>query len=150
MADRKTPPPADDGWRDIHLDDIIKGVGTFISLVSDVVEAVNNNRGTRARPLGRNEQPAPARLSAGSALAGMRDPIVDLFDEDEEIILVVEWPYVDEGPIKVELQDDVLALTIAGERPYTAELLLPGAVDAATLRQTYHNGMTEVRLRRAS
>jgi HSP20 family molecular chaperone IbpA len=149
MADRKAPAPPDDGWRDIHLEDILKGVGTFITLVSDVVEAVNNTRGTRARSIGRAEQPAPARLSAGSALAGMRDPIVDLFDEDEEIILIVEWPYVDEGPIRVELQDDVLSLTIAGERPYTAELLLPSAVDATTLRQTYHNGMTEVRLRRA-
>jgi HSP20 family molecular chaperone IbpA len=152
MSDRRELPPNDDGWRDIHLEDILKGVGTFITLVSDVVEtvgsAVNQSRRDPSRPLAQAASSAPARLGAGSLLAGMRDPIVDLFDEGAEIVLVVEWPYVDQAPIQIDVEDDVLSLTIGGDRPYTTDILLPGVVDAATLERTCRNGITEVRFRR--
>jgi HSP20 family molecular chaperone IbpA len=152
MSDRRELTPNDDGWRDIHLDDIVKGVSTFITLLSGVVEtvssSVNQSRRDPSRPLAPTAPSAPARLGAGSLVAGMRDPIVDLFDEGAQIVLVVEWPYVDEAPIQIDLQDDVLSLSIGGDRPYATEILLPGMVDAATLERTCRNGITEVRLQR--
>jgi HSP20 family molecular chaperone IbpA len=152
MSDRREHTPNDDGWRDIHLDDILKGVSTFITLVSGVVEtvgsAVNQSRRDPSRPLAPAAPSAPTRLGAGSLVAGTRDPIVDLFDEGAEIVLVVEWPYVDQAPIQIDLQDDVLSLTIGGDRPYRTDVLLPGMVDATTLERACRNGITEVRLRR--
>jgi HSP20 family molecular chaperone IbpA len=151
MPEPDRRPPDEQEWRDIHLDDIIRGVGSFISLVSSVVESVETAVGTgRSHELrAPATQTAPARIGAGAALAGVRDPLVDLFDEGDEIVVVVEWPYVDEGQLQVEVQDDVLSLTIGGEWPYSTDLLLPGSVEAASMRQIYRNGLTEVRLRRA-
>ena len=152
MSDRRDRTPNDDGWRDIHLDDILKGVSTFITLVSGVVEtvgsSVNQSRRDPSRPLAPPTASAPARLGAGSHVAGMRDPIVDLFEEGAQIVLVVEWPYVDEAPIQIDLQDDVLSLMIDGDRPYTTEILLPGMVDATIVERMCRNGITEVRLQR--
>jgi HSP20 family molecular chaperone IbpA len=135
MPDRREPSPNDDGWRDIHLDDIVKGVSTFITLVSGVVETVgstvNQSRRDPSRPLTQPAPSVPARLGAGSLLAGMRDPIVDLFDEGAHIVLVVEWPYVDEAPIQIDLQDDVLSLIIGDEHSRYAR---PGIAPAWPLR----------------
>lgn len=144
MADRKEP--NDEKWRDVHLDDLIHGLGSFLVFVSDVVDAVNQPRTPRPNPIDSNESFAPIRLSAGSVIAGVRDPIIDIFDEGAELVLVVEWPYVAEGPVGVEVHDDVLTLTIGGECPFTADVLLPGAVDATNIHHSYHNGITTIRL----
>lgn len=152
MSDRTPDSPADEGWRDIYLDDILKGVGSFINLVSDVVESVGSAVSQSRTPAARPRVPlpqAPRHLGMAAQAAGVREPIVDLFDEGEEIVLVIEWPYGDEGRIEVGVQDDVLSISMGGELPYSADLLLPGVVDAATLRQSYRNGISEIRLRRA-
>ncbi|MEN9934071.1 MAG: hypothetical protein RLZZ387_650 [Chloroflexota bacterium] len=150
MPEQGRTPPEEQEWKDIHLEDIIRGVGSFISFVSGVVETVETAVGQRSHEVRKTgpQQTPPARLGAGAAVAGVRDPVVDLFDEGEEIVLVVEWPYVDEGQLLVEVQDDVLSLAIGGDLPYATDLLLPAAVDPPSLRQTYRNGMTEVRLRK--
>ena len=150
MSDQDRRSPADDEWRDIHLDDIISGVSSFIALVSGVVEAVGSavNQPRPDQPAVPLRPSSPARLGAGAAIAGVRDPVVELFDEGEEIVLTVEWPYVDEGQIQIDLHGDVLSLTIGGAWPYSTDLLLPGVFDAASLRQRHRNGITEVRVLR--
>jgi hypothetical protein len=150
MPERKNS-SQDDGWQDIHLDDIAKGVNSFFAMVSDVVERLgaNNNSSRRYQMRSAGSQSAPSRLGAGSALAGVRDPVVDLFDEGSEILLLVEWSYTDEAPLSIDLQDDVLSLSIGGDHPYTTDVLLPYVVDASSVSQSCRNGITTLRLRRA-
>ena len=143
MSDHMERTPNDDGWRDIHLDDIVEGISTFIAMVSDVVETVSSSVNQPRR-----DPSMSARPGAGSLVAGTRDPIVDLFDEGAQIVLIIEWPYVDEAPIQIDLQDDVLSLNIGGEPPYATEILLPGLVNTSTVERTCRNGITEVRLQR--
>ncbi len=81
-------------------------------------------------------------------MAEVREPLVDVFDEEQEIIIVVELPGVSEEEIHVEIQDDILSLETTGERKYAKEILLPGAVDTATLQKAYKNGILELRLRK--
>ncbi len=149
MTDRRDTYRPDEGRRDIHLDDIVRGVGSFISLVAEVVESVGSAVNQPASAGGALDTFAPTRLPAGSPVSGVRDPLVELFDEGDEIVVVIDWPYAAENQIQVEVQDDVLAVTIGGEFPHTTELLLPAAVDPASLRRTHRNGMTEVRLTRS-
>lgn len=150
MTDRKDR-AQDDGWQDIHLDDIAKGVNSFFAMVSDVVERLgaNTNGSRRYQMRSAGSHSTPTRLGAGSALAGVRDPVVDMFDEGSEILLLVEWSYTDEAPLQIDLQDDVLSLSIGGEHPYTTDVLLPYVVDASSLQQSSRNGITSLRLRRA-
>jgi HSP20 family protein len=82
----------------------------------------------------------------GPEVAEVREPLVDLFDEEDEIVVVIELPGVGEEEIQVEIHDDVLGVETTGQRKYAKEILLPGAVQAEGLRQVYRNGILELRL----
>lgn len=82
----------------------------------------------------------------GVVVSETREPLVDVFDEGQEILIVFELPGVAEADIEVELNGDVLALNAKGPRHrYESETLLPAAVDASTVIQTYENGYLQVR-----
>jgi HSP20 family protein len=85
----------------------------------------------------------------GPVVAEVREPLVDVFDEDEELILVAELPGVAESDIVVDVQEDILSLQATGERKYAKEILLSHPVDAATLHKSYKNGILEIRLKKA-
>ncbi len=89
------------------------------------------------------------KTDEGQVVADVREPLVDLFDESEEILVVPELPGVNEAQVQVELHDDILSITTSGERRYAKEILLSAAVDPASLRQTYTNGILELRLKKA-
>ena len=84
----------------------------------------------------------------GPVVAEVREPLVDVFDEGQEIVVVAELPGVAEEEIHIEAQDDILSLETTGERKYAKEILLPEAVDATTLRKTYRNGILELGLKK--
>ena len=79
----------------------------------------------------------------------MREPLIDVFDEEGEIVVAAELPGVTEDAIQVEVRDDVLAINSSGDRRYAKEVLLPSAVDAASLRRSFKNGLLELRLKKA-
>ncbi len=146
MPERPARPPQDEGWRDIHLEDIARGVGSLINFVSDVVESFGSAIGQTRTPAARPLSPRSA-WPQGAGPAEPRDLLLDLFDEGAEIVLVIEWPD-DAGPLEVSVQDDVLTLAFEGEAP-AIDLLLPAIVDPASLRLSARNGISEIRLRRA-
>jgi HSP20 family protein len=84
----------------------------------------------------------------GPVVAEVREPLVDVFDEELEIIIVAELPGVGEGEIHIEVKDDILSLETSGERKYAKEILLPAPVNAATLQEAYKNGILEIRLKK--
>ena len=84
----------------------------------------------------------------GPVVAEVREPLVDLFDEEKEIVVVVELPGVAEGEVQVEVQGDILSLETTGARKYAKEILLPSAVDSASLQTTFRNGILELRLKK--
>ena len=82
----------------------------------------------------------------GPVVSDTREPLVDVFDEGEEIVVVAEVPGVQETDIHLEVNGDVLALSAAGpKRRYEKEILLPAAVDPDTQRRSYQNGYLELR-----
>jgi HSP20 family protein len=85
----------------------------------------------------------------GPTVDEVREPLVDVFDEAAEILIVVELPGVDEDEIHVEVRDDILSLETTGERRYGKEILLSQVVDPASLQKAYKNGILELRLKKA-
>lgn len=143
------PARAPDGVpRDSGLYELARGVGALVNLVSDVAgaigAAVSQPRTPAARPLNTSRAPAPAPRAAPPP----REPLVDLFDEGDEFVLVVEWPGADLAALAVDVQDDVVALAIGGGGP-AFELLLPAVADPASLRLRERNGIAAIYLRRA-
>jgi len=78
-----------------------------------------------------------------------REPIVDVFDEKDHILVVAELPGIAEGDIKTEIKDDILnILAEKGERKYKKEVLLPSKVEAEPISSAYKNGILEIKLKK--
>ncbi|MBU0999660.1 Hsp20/alpha crystallin family protein [Patescibacteria group bacterium] len=78
-----------------------------------------------------------------------REPITDVFDEEEEIKVYAEMPGVNEEAISVDLKGDILEVrAVSKDRKYRKEILLPAKVKPETLEKSYKNGILEVRIRK--
>jgi HSP20 family protein len=87
----------------------------------------------------------------GAVVDETREPMVDVFDEEDYLLVVAELPGVDEKDIHFEVEDDVLSLSASrGERKYRKEVLLPSAVKTAGVTPSYRNGVFEIKLPKAA
>ncbi|MEM1695749.1 MAG: archaeal heat shock protein Hsp20 [Desulfurococcaceae archaeon] len=80
-----------------------------------------------------------------------REPLVDVFEKGDEVIVVAEIPGVDKDKIDLEITEDGKTLIIRAsneDRKYYKEVELPAKVDPDTSRATYKNGVLEVKLKK--
>lgn len=83
----------------------------------------------------------------GPVVEEVREPLVDIFDEKGEILLVVEIPGADEDKIKTELEGDILNVSAEGkDRKYAKEILLKSPVNKEGMKHTFKNGVLEIHL----
>ena len=85
----------------------------------------------------------------GMVVEEAREPVVDTFEEGDRIHVIAELPGVSESDIKYEIDGDVLTLSSEGDRAYSAEVLLPGAVKPNGIESSYNNGILELILEKA-
>lgn len=79
----------------------------------------------------------------------MREPVVDLLDEEQELHLIAELPGVDGESIRIEAHDRAISITAAGRGcSYVKEVPLPCRVSPSSLQWSYRNGVMEVRVRK--
>ena len=78
-----------------------------------------------------------------------REPITDIFDEKNEIVIITEMPGIEENDIKIDLKEDILELSAASKnRTYRKELLLPLKAVKQNLRHKFTNGILEIRIKK--
>lgn len=78
-----------------------------------------------------------------------REPITDIFDEKEEIVVIAEMPGVEENDIKIALKEDILEiLAVSKHRTYRKELLLPAKGNRSSLQHKFTNGILEIRIKK--
>ena len=152
------------------LGTMIQRLGGLVSLLSDLAEKAESlqrtgeikadDKGVRAvygfsvrmgggkpsiQPFGNVKQG-----SAGPVVEDTREPLVDVFDEGDHVLVVAELPGVTAGDVQFEAKDDILSLSASrGERKYRKEVLLPFAVDAGRATPSFQNAVFELRLPRA-
>ncbi len=157
---------------DLGFGGLFKGLGDFVDLLSEMVEKgeeqVTRTGEFKVKGLGdkargvygfsvrtgiggipRVERFGNIRATEeGPEVAEVREPLVDVFDEAQEIVVAAELPGVGEEEIRVDIQDDVLSLETTGEHKYAKEILLSAPVDAANMQRSYKNGILELRLKK--
>jgi len=85
----------------------------------------------------------------GPVVKEVWEPIVDIYDEKDHVLIVVELPGVSKDKIKIDIAGDILNLTASNHnRKYAKEILLPGRVKPASLKTSYKNGLLEITLER--
>ncbi|ADI31476.1 archaeal heat shock protein Hsp20 [Staphylothermus hellenicus] len=80
-----------------------------------------------------------------------REPLVDVFEQDDSITVIAELPGVEKDKIKLEVSDDRRKLIISASdtnRKYYKEVELPAEVDPGSAKATYKNGVLEVTLKK--
>ena len=76
----------------------------------------------------------------------VREPMVDVFDEEKYVLVVVEMPGAGEEDIRLSLKEDVLSIVAEkGEKKYRKEVLLPESFAPEKMSHTCHNGVLEIR-----
>ena len=83
----------------------------------------------------------------GPVVEEVREPMVDVFNENGNILVVAELPGVSESDVKIEVSGDILNLTATGQdRKYAREVLLPARVRNDNIKSIYKNGVLEITL----
>ena len=78
-----------------------------------------------------------------------REPLVDVAEEDDEVVVVAELPGVEKEDIELNATEKELIISVDTERrKYYKRLELPAEVDPKSARASYRNGILEVRLKK--
>ncbi len=78
-----------------------------------------------------------------------REPITDLFDEADEIVVIAEMPGIGENDIVIDLKEDILEISAAStSRTYRKEILLPVKVLHSNLSRKFTNGILEIKIKK--
>jgi HSP20 family protein len=96
-------------------------------------------------------QTAPGALEVQKVI----EPPLDVFNEAETLLVIAQIPGAAEKDLKLEIQDDLLALeahahTRAGHVKYYKEMLLPFEVDGSSIQSSFKDGLLQLELKRKS
>ena len=87
--------------------------------------------------------------SEGPRVEETREPMVDIFEEKDRIVIIAEVPGVEEKDVRIDAKEDMVSINAKGrDRKYGKDVKLPSPVDPATLESTYKNGIVEIKLKR--
>jgi HSP20 family protein len=76
----------------------------------------------------------------------IREPVVDLFEEKDHLLIVAEMPGISAADVQLEVKDDVLTIAAAkGDKKYRKEVLLPGNYPKGKMRLSCNNGVVEIK-----
>ena len=170
MADRKKKPAENvDLGIEVGLGGLFKGLGGLFDLVSKMAEEGKQEQSSTGETeilggkgkavygfsvkMGLGGKPVIEQFGniqatdKGAVVAEVREPLVDVLDEGERLLVIAELPGVAAKDIQVKIKEDILELTAEREdRKYSKEVLLPSSVDASTMEQSYKNGILEIKL----
>jgi HSP20 family protein len=142
---------------------ITRGLSDLFNFLSELDDSRQPRRGTREKDgmiieysfgkrtlaEGEPERTAepPRRRSAKPSGLEVLEPVTDMFDEPDEVVLLFEVPGVTRKDIHCVLDGDILLLEAkTGERLYRKEILIEPKLAAAAPRLHLRNGVLEARL----
>ena len=116
-----------------------KGVYGF-----SVKSALGEQGGVKIEPFGNIRRDEEGKLVE---VQQIREPMVDVFDESDHLLIITEVPGIEQEEVRLELQDDILIFSAEkGDSKYRKELLLPASFSSAQMSFTCRNGILEIRL----
>jgi HSP20 family protein len=155
----------------MSFSDLIQGIGSFMDLVSNMQEAGKGEEMLEGEITGSSGRvKAVYGLSIKEGLGGRsivepfgnvkktpqgpvveeeREPLVDIFDEEDYVSVIIELPGVQLNDIHTEIKGDILTLSAANSnRKYYKEVVLPKEVNPSTASSKYKNGIFEITMKK--
>lgn len=174
MVEKKKPEEEeieiDFGIGKLSFGGLFKGIGNLIDLVSKMAEEGKTEvtRTGEIKGLGRKGAKGVYGFTVRTMVGGepivesfgniketprgpvveeVREPIVDVFDEKDKVLVITELPGVEESGIHIEVKGDILNIDASDtDRKYAKEVLLPCSVEAEKMQFSYKNGILKVTL----
>jgi len=88
--------------------------------------------------------------SGRTVVQEVREPVVDVFEEKDHVLVVAEMPGISAEDIHIEIDGDLLTLSAArGDKKYRKEVQLPGSFSRANAEVSCNNGVIEIKCRRS-
>jgi HSP20 family protein len=84
--------------------------------------------------------------SGQTVVQEVREPLVDIFEEEDHTLIVAEMPGISSGDLKLDVKDDVLTISAQrGDKKYQKEILLPCVVARENISFSCNNGILEIK-----
>ena len=75
----------------------------------------------------------------------IREPVVDVFEEEDYTLVVAEMPGIGQEDVQLEVKDDLLTLYAEkGDKKYRKEVLLPRTYPRKKMKVRCNNGVLEI------
>lgn len=112
------------------------------------VEPFGNTRNVgpvnAAKPAARH---ADARAPRETAVREVREPMTDVFEEADHVLVIAEMPGVGKDDLQLDVAGDILSLSAENRgKRYQKEVMLPCAVAKGKPAVKCNNGVFEIRL----
>lgn len=88
------------------------------------------------------------KTESGVVVDDVREPMIDIFDESDELRITAEVPGVKDEDVIVTVRGDAIVIETKGNRRFAKEIQLPSAVDGKSMRRTHNNGILEIVLKK--
>jgi len=86
------------------------------------------------------------RESGHSVVQEVREPVVDVFEEEDHVLVVAEMPGICVEDLKIEVEEDLLTITAErGDKKYRKEVLLPASYAREKMQIGCNNGVVEIK-----
>lgn len=107
------------------------------------VKVAGGGEGVKVQPFGNIGKD---KASGRSVVHEVREPMVDVFEEADCVLVVAEMPGIAEADVHVELHDDVLTISAEKrDKKYRKEVLLPRSFTPDKMKVSCQNGILQVR-----
>jgi len=107
------------------------------------VKVARGGEGLQVEPFGNIGKD---KATGRSVVHEIREPMVDVFDEADHVLVVAEMPGIGPDEVRVEVRDDVLILSAEkGDRKYRKEVLLPQSLRREKIKISGQNGILQIK-----
>ncbi len=166
--DRKNRPPAD--GLDFGAGGILKGIGDVLEKLNQLAETgqelsrsgeiregahvkgiygftvrtgIGGDPSPRIEPFGNIRQDAK---TGRAVVQDVREPVVDVFEEQDCVLVVAEMPGITLEDVKLATKDKVLILNAENaDKKYRKEIELPRSFPREKLQLSCNNGVLEIK-----
>jgi HSP20 family protein len=89
------------------------------------------------------------RKTGHTVVQEVREPVVDVFEEEDHVLVVAEMPGIGKEDVKITVEDDLLTISAErGDKKYRKEVLLPASSTREKTQVTCNNGVVEIKCTR--
>lgn len=113
-----------------------------------VLRSSDESKKTLERCSGQRES-VPLHLLKGSGKIEKSEPLIDVFEDQESVIVVAELIGIDKSRVDLHTTQDKLTISVdSPDRKHHREIQLPTKVDVGSSSSRLKNGVLEIRLKK--